>query len=115
MTAHNRSKLDRLPDDPAYWEALAQRIDARVDARGDFVGWLSERAGFLALVLTTATTLLLTAVALAPVPRGASPSIAAWAAAVSPPDPLGRSFGAASPPNLDRILIASGAMAPREP
>src|SRR5262245_4360870 len=94
----------RLPDDPAYWEHLAQRIENaawsdREERSASVVGWLAQRGPLVAGSAIAAAALLL--LALRAVGPGGAPD---WTAAVVPNDALSRELGAARPPALGGLL-----------
>lgn len=99
----------RLPDDPAYWEGLARRVEAAAWAQRNgnerpVVAWLAARVpavGVSALAAAAAALLWVQAP-----PAGTVPEVTAvdWAAALAPNDSLGRELSAGRPPALGRFV-----------
>ena len=104
----------RLPDDPAYWEALASRIEQAAwddrDVTRTTVGWLSERAAFIAGVSVAAAAVLVVLAGNMGVTRS-EPELAGseWAAVFAPTDSLGRQVASARPPAFTQLLAGAAA------
>jgi hypothetical protein len=96
------SDTSTIPDEPAYWDALAARVTARATRRG-FASFAASRSGWIA-----AAVLVAAALALAALPRAATRSMrgAQWVLALAPSDRLGRSLAwRERPPAIGGLLL----------
>ncbi len=84
----------RIPDDPAHWDALAQRVAERARRSAHF-DWAQSRAGWLA-----ASLLLAGALAYGFLPRDEA------RLSLAPSDRLGQVFSTGDgPPDLAALLL----------
>jgi hypothetical protein len=102
-----------LPDDPTYWNTLAQRIGgdaaaplARYAARGQkaddrWFGLLSRAAPWLLSAAATATLLLWLALP----PRAPDASMRWLEPSIAPHDDTGALIGGSLPPSVDRLML----------
>ena len=117
MTDHSTHRAPQLPDDPAYWAALASRIETvawqtHVSNREPTVAqWLARRAPLAAAMAVAAGLMLalwLRAHDRDQVSRGSG--METWVSAIAPADTVGRRMTTGTrPPALHGfILRASG-------
>jgi len=103
-----------IPDGPAYWDTLAERVTRAAVRRPVASEWLSRGSApwVVATSLACAAALILTL--LARPQSQSSASKADWLAALSPHDAIGRSFAlSASAPQLGELLAVTAAEAQR--
>ena len=98
-----------IPDDAAYWDALARRVAAHASREPRWSGfeWLAQsRASWAAACVLLAAALVLMAL-----PRDDAPVVhlgdaADWARALAPADDVGRATVAgAAPPAIGTLLL----------
>jgi hypothetical protein len=97
----------RIRDEPAHWDALAERVAAnaaRESARGG-LGWFADsRASWIAASLLLAAALAFTALPVEDSGRG-SLSLE-WAQALAPADDVGKAIiSADGPPAIGALLL----------
>jgi hypothetical protein len=95
----------RVPDDPAYWDALAERITVYAAREGGgSLEWLTQsRAGWVAACLLLGAALF----SMASSEGAASAPSADWFRALAPADSLGRDITTAEePPAIGELLLA---------
>jgi hypothetical protein len=93
----------RIPDDPAHWDALAERVTANAAREGrGALEWLAQsRAGWMAACLLLGAALFSMASAES---ATAAPS-ADWVRTLAPADGLGREMTTADePPAIGELL-----------
>ncbi len=103
----------RLPEEPAYWDALAERILQGVvsilDAnRNKATAWWAPLARLSTPLLVAAALAIALAVVLLPAPAGArgAGAVSVMERAVTPIDPLvGRLLFGPAPPSIDDLLL----------
>jgi len=102
----------RLPDDPAYWEGLASRIQEaawaqRASGSVRTLEWLAMRApGVISVSLAAATVVAVwLSIASRRIAPAAEPN--SWAAVLSPRDTIGRQVGASRAPSLGALIATT--------
>lgn len=109
-----RSLKSRLPDDPAYWDALADRISARstgqIQDYGARLGpWWEWIAGFAPALAAAAVLVLLgTWAFVPPAPQSAVVGQPGIAQLLAPDEPMARAFLADSEPPALAALSWAG-------
>lgn|SRR5690348_4395479 len=95
-----------IPDEPAYWDALASRIANAAPRSRSGVAWVgSRRSGWMAAAyLAAAAAMVLAAVMATAHPRGPA-TAAVLASVLAPNDPLGRMVAGAAPPSLAALSV----------
>lgn len=105
--------FQRLPDDPAYWESLASRIEhAAWEQRAYGVSahtadWLAMRAPVLMATSLAAAVVLAIWLSVAPQWSGRAAEASSWAVVLSPSDTVGRQIGATRPPSLGALIATT--------
>jgi hypothetical protein len=98
----------RIPDDPQYWESLAERTAAHAIRQGreSSLGWFAySRASRVAAMLAVAAALV---VAVTDRTGNAHTPAPDWTAALSPTDELGKALALSlEPPAIDGLLFGS--------
>lgn len=107
----------RLPDDPAYWQALAARIvvgaEPTLAELRTRQPWWKPLARWAPALSAGALAASLAALALVPNGTDAAPARAtAFADVFDPRDPVGAAFVGESTPELTSLLIARTEAAP---
>ena len=104
--------IRRLPDDPAYWEGLASRIQEvawaqRASGSGRTLEWLAMRAPRLISVSLAAAAAVVIWLSVAS--RWIAPATEpnSWAAVLSPRDTIGRQIGAPRAPSLGALIATT--------
>lgn len=108
----------RLPDDPAYWDALAGRIQAA--AAGDLSRlqdrappWWSDLARHSRGLALLAAAALVAALTLFPRPRPAQAAPSPLERTIQPTDPgLIDLLGGPGPPSLEALFVEEGGTPP---
>ena len=98
-----------IPDDQAYWDALAQRVTEAAVRRPAASGWLTRGSApwIAAASLACAASLVLALLSLRPTGRSVG---ADWFGVLAPRDAVGRSFASReSPPPIGELLAAAAA------
>lgn len=92
-----------LPNDPAYWESFARRIEGAAVARAGALPWIAGHAPAVGMLALAAS--LFVVIAAARTHGGPALDANLWTAAMAPSDPLGRSINAARPPRLGQLVL----------
>lgn len=93
-----------LPNEPAYWESLARRVEDAAVRRAGALPWIAGHASVVGVLALAAS--LVVVIATGRTGGGAAdPGTNAWIATFAPSDPLGRSLNAAEPPRLGRLVL----------
>ena len=104
----------RLPDDPAYWENLAQHIEQAVWNRRErqsleVLEWLAARIPLMAGAALAAAAVLMLVVGEFAAPRGVRDGGSGdWTSVFAPRDTIGRQLSAARPPALGGLIAGAG-------